>query len=254
MIDSHCHLDLPAFKDDVDDVIARSEKAGVVRFLVPGTTPKGWQRQSVLRQRYPQVDIAFGLHPYFDTSMQTKSLDALNEWLYDAHKDAVAIGEIGLDATVSTPIKTQQYIFTQQLQLAKEYQLPVILHHRKTHHLLHASLKQENFEGGGIIHAFSGSQQEAEKYIERGFLLGVGGTITYDRATKTRRVLASVPLSSLVLETDSPDMPVAGYQGQRNTPERLLDITNALASLLDTGPEQIIQQTTDNYHRLFVRR
>ncbi|QPG06581.1 TatD family hydrolase [Salinimonas marina] len=251
MIDSHCHLDLAAFDDDIATVIRRSEHTGVSRFLIPGTTPSGWQRQRQLQQQYEHIDLAFGLHPYFDTSMQPDALSALTHCLQQHHQSIVAVGEIGLDATVSTPLKVQQDILAQQLELATEYQLPVILHHRKSHHLLQQALKQHNFSYGGIIHAFSGSQQVAESYIERGFLLGVGGTITYPRASKTRQALSAVALENMVLETDAPDMPVAGYQGQRNTPERLPLIAEALSTLLKTSQEQVVRQTTANYQRLF---
>ena len=251
MIDSHCHLDLAAFDEDRESVIRRSEQAGINRFLIPGTTPSGWQQQRQLQQQYPHIDLAFGLHPYFDKAMQPEALSQLKQCLQQHHQCIVAVGEIGLDATVPTPMKIQQNLLAQQLELATEYRLPVILHHRKSHHLLQQALKQQNFSHGGIIHAFSGSQQVAESYIERGFLLGVGGTITYERASKTRQALGAIALDNMVLETDSPDMPVAGHQGQRNTPERLPVIAKALSTLLETSVDKVLTQTTANYRRLF---
>ncbi|QJR82101.1 TatD family hydrolase [Alteromonas pelagimontana] len=251
MIDSHCHLDLPAFKDDIDDVIANSEKAGVTRFLVPGTTPSGWQRQLDLQSRYPQLDLAFGLHPYFFAEFNDSSVQALEKSL-DEHRDIlVAVGEIGLDATVDTSAQDQESLFSAQLALAKNFRLPVILHHHKTHHRLIGLLKEAAFPFKGIIHAFSGSEQVANDYIEMGFLLGIGGTITYERAKKTRNALANIPLRHLVLETDAPDMPMAGRQGLRNSPQYLPQIVEVLSELKATTSEDVIRQTSQNYCRLF---
>ncbi|MCW8107393.1 TatD family hydrolase [Alteromonas ponticola] len=251
MIDSHCHLDLPAFESDLHSVVKQSEDAGVKRFLVPGTTPKGWKRQLAIRQSFPQCDLAFGHHPYFLTEIEKDGISTLKRWI-KAHRSAcIALGEIGLDATVNTPMETQQALFLAQLELAQYYELPVILHHRKTHHLLIEGLKQLKFAHGGIIHAFSGSMQVAQQYIEMGFSLGIGGTITYPRARKTRQAVAELSLDHMVLETDSPDMPMQGRQGQRNAPAYIGDVAQALAELKTTSKAKVCAQTTNNYLRLF---
>ena len=125
--------------------------------------------------------------------------------------------------------------------MAKQFQLPVILHHRKSHDIILRQLRQYQLPKGGVIHAFSGSYQQAMQYIQLGFKLGVGGTITYERAVKTRAVMAKVPLDALVLETDAPDMPICGRQGQRNSPEYLPEILAVLALLRHEPIEQITQ-------------
>ncbi|MCW8092894.1 TatD family hydrolase [Alteromonas sp. ASW11-130] len=250
MIDSHCHLDLPEFKTDLKTVLKQSSEAGVTRFLIPGTTQEGWQRQLTIQNNFPQCDIAFGLHPYFLTD-EDDSLSQLQCWVEKHRHICVAIGEIGLDATVNTPLKKQQELFLGQLELAQQFELPVIMHHRKTHHLLIEGVKKVNFKYGGVIHAFSGSEEVARQYIDRGFLLGIGGTITYPRASKTRQTVSVIPLEYLLLETDAPDMPMQGRQGQRNSPAFISDVAKSLAELKNLEKKSVISQTTENYWRLF---
>jgi TatD DNase family protein len=137
-------------------------------------------------------------------------------------------------------------IFIQQLQIANDFSLPVILHHRRSHNDLIKVLKQQGFKWGGIIHAFSGSLHEAHTYIELGFKLGVGGVITYPRARKTREVVSQLPLDALVLETDAPDMPPMGLQGLRNSPQNLILILNELSLLRQQSTEDIIKQCRHN--------
>lgn len=257
MIDSHCHLDLAAFNEDVDQVLADSRQAGVTRFLIPGTTPAGWSRQNQLAEAHADIDIAYGLHPYFlpdEKHALSQQYDALEEQLANAHGALVAIGETGLDKVIEVAPEHQQSLLMQQLHLAREMRLPVILHHRKTHHLLLKALKDSGFTGGGVIHAFSGNAQVAQAYIDHGFLLGIGGTITYPRGSKTRQAIKTIGTGHLVLETDAPDMPMSGRQGQRNSPAYLGDVVEALTSLLDISPAQITRATSDNYHRVFSRR
>ncbi|WP_414827974.1 TatD family hydrolase [Alteromonas sp. H39] len=251
MIDSHCHLDFDTFRDDIDSVLARARQAGVRRFLIPGTTPSGWQRQAALSQQHSDIDVAYGLHPYFLHDDNQSGLHALSEHLSHCDAMPLAIGEIGLDATVDIPESEQVAVLDKQLGIAKDAGLPVILHHRKTHHLLLERLKAMKYENGGVIHAFSGSQQVAEDYIERGFLLGVGGTITYARAQKTRETFKNVPLGTLLLETDSPDMPMSGRQGKRNEPAFIRQVLSSLSELREEDEQHLIAVTSANYSRLF---
>lgn len=254
MIDSHCHLDLPAFADDWQDVIRRAQQAGVTRLLIPGTTPEGWHRQRLLATQCDCLDVAFGLHPYFFPADHNAALDALQQQLEDPGIRPVAVGEIGIDCALDIPVVQQQAVFEAQLALASAHQLPVILHHRRSHHLLLESIKRCRFNGGGVVHAFSGSKQVADQYIEAGFMLGVGGTITYPRAAKTRATVTAVDMQYLLLETDAPDMPMAGRQGQRNSPEYLADVVDALAALKGYSINEVAQQTSQNYARLFALR
>ncbi len=253
MIDSHCHLDLPVFNEDWQEVIGAAKQQGVERFLVPGTTVAGWARQTDMSMKSPELDIAFGLHPYFLPDDAESALQQLDSLLQQPLSALVAVGEIGIDATLDTSVKKQQQLFESQLSLASHYQLPVILHHRKSHHLLIESLKRCRFQHGGVVHAFSGSPEVANAYIALGFVIGVGGTITYPRAQKTRQTVASLPLDRILLETDAPDMPLQGRQGKRNSPVFLPEICLALAELKQTPATHIDTVTTNTYNALFGR-
>lgn len=256
MIDSHCHLDFDAFNEDRLQVLQRSKQAGVERIIVPGVRKSQWPRLIALCQRdqdesTPQLHFALGLHPYFLADFHAVDLLMLSHLLRRYRGQVVAVGEIGLDALVPVDMALQQRLFKAQLQLAARFALPVIIHHRKSHHLILQSLKQSRFTGGGVIHAFSGSLDQAQRYIELGFKLGVGGTITYPRAAKTRQTLAQVPLSALLLETDAPDMPLMGRQGQRNSPCYLGEIFAALCSLRSEPKEEVRAALMANSLALF---
>lgn len=254
MIDSHCHLDLPEFEPDWQDVLHRALENGVQRILLPGTTQAGWQRQHKMAAEHEQLDFAFGWHPYFFPDNPKQAINALREWLQATTIAPLAIGEIGIDGAVETPVDEQQTFFEAQLQLANEWQLPVILHHRRSHHLLLESLKRCRFQHGGVVHAFSGSEQVAQQYIEAGFKLGIGGTITYSRAQKTRQTVAGIPLDHLLLETDAPDMPMAGRQGVRNEPQFIGEVANTLAELKGVTLAEVAERTSANYFDLFGSR
>ena len=254
MIDSHCHLDLPEFEPDWQDVLNSAVKQGVERILIPGTAVSGWQRQQDMAADNAQLDVAFGLHPYFFPDEPDNALAALRQQLQTTTIKPVAIGEIGIDCAIDTPVKAQQALFEAQLEMASEQSLPVILHHHRSHHLLLESIKRSRFTQGGVIHAFSGSEQVARQYIDVGFKLGIGGTITYSRAQKTRQTVANIPLQHLLLETDAPDMPMSGRQGARNEPQFIGEVVAALADLHGITPEAVIEQTTANYFALFGSR
>jgi len=255
MIDSHCHLDLDVFDEDREAVIAECEQLGIDRLLLPGLTLKQFAKLRSLKHQNAHLDIALGLHPHFLTVLEQNPLDKLlcefSDLARQYQDTIVAIGECGLDAKINTPMPYQEVILTEHIKLATKLKLPLIIHHRQTHHLLIRLLKQQRFLNGGIIHAFSGSQEIAHTYIDLGFCLGVGGIITYPRANKTRNTLKHTSLNDLVLETDAPDMPIMGYQGKRNSPSRLPLIAQALAELKGISVTEVIQQTDNNYYRLF---
>ena len=272
MIDSHCHLNLAPLGSNVIEALQLARQNGIERIMVPGITPESWE---VLRQYTKQqysdilpIDTAIGLHPYFlpsDIDAVPSLINKLEEAVARAVSNAkvelsnaqgrfCAIGETGLDCHISVDINIQKQVFHAHIDLAGAYDLPVILHHRKSHHLLFESLKATSFSGRGVVHAFSGSIDIAERYIERGFYLGIGGTITYERAKKTRDAVAHLlrnHTDSILLETDAPDMPMAGRQGQTNMPHYLKDVVAALADISDIEPSEIEELTSANYERLF---
>ncbi|WP_395345736.1 TatD family hydrolase [Ningiella sp. W23] len=255
MIDSHCHIDLPAFDKDRDEVIRSAQANGVSRILVPGLDFTQVQKLLVLKKTFPLLDIAAGFHPYYLDAIGEENFESqlglMSDWIAQHIAHIVAIGEFGMDGSLRLNKAFQERVFVSQLRLASAYKLPVILHHRQSHNDLIRLLKQEKFGYGGVVHAFSGSEQIAQTYIDMGFCLGVGGTITYPRGAKTRLTLAKVSVNALMLETDAPDMPIYGYQGQRNTPQRLGLIADAIADVMQMARSELVEVTTANYLRVF---
>lgn len=256
MIDSHCHLDFDVFDQDRERVLADARASGVTGFLLPGTQSKRFSRLKCFALSQPDVYYSLGFHPYFlDASTDygaTSFREILTTHLNSSSANRlVAIGEIGLDYVINISQELQRDVFKMQLLMAKEFQLPVVLHHRKSHNDLIRLLKEAKFEYGGVVHAFSGSVYEAETYVDLGMTLGVGGTITYERANKTKQALKTVGLGNLLLETDSPDMPLNGYQGRRNEPSRVVDVAAHLAALYECSVDKVARQTDDNFVKVF---
>jgi TatD DNase family protein len=246
LIDSHCHLDFNCFDHDRAEILYHIRKLAIDTIIIPGTQASQWQKQIDLCSLYPQLRFALGLHPYFLNSFEPKHLVKLTDLLKQYKNKVVALGEIGLDTHIDIDWKMQIQIFEQQLTMAKEFMLPVILHHRNSHNELIRILKAKKFTYGGIVHAFSGSLHEALTYIDLGFKIGVGGGITYPRAKKTRKTIAQLPLNSLVLETDAPDMPLMGRQGQRNSPEYLPEIFESLLTFRKETKQELYQACSHN--------
>ncbi len=255
MIDSHCHIDLDVFNANRTEILKRCIDIGISRILVPGLSVSQFKSLLALSYEYPNLDIALGCHPYFMKGEPCQAVVKQNELalntLAKKHKDKfIAVGECGLDGNLSLDFDFQKAMLQMQIELAIKYHKPLILHHRQSHNELIRLLKQNEFPHGGIIHAFSGSEQIANTYIEMGFMLGVGGTITYPRAKKTRGSIKTIPLEFIVLETDSPDMPLNGFQGEINTPLQLPLVVKELAILKQISEHEVIEQTTRNYNKV----
>ncbi len=245
LIDTHSHIDLAVFRDDIQEVLTRAREAGVVAQVLPGVYRAGWERLLSLCSRENDLHPAIGLHPLYLQHHGRDDLDALRD--HALQGELKGIGEIGLDYfDQDADRRAQQELFEAQLAIAAEAQLPVLLHVRKAHDQVQATLRRLRFSHGGIVHAFSGSLQQAKHYQKLGFLISICGIITYDRATRIRAVAAAIPLESLVLETDSPDIPPAAHYRQRNSPEYLPEILAALAELRGKTVECIAEQTTKN--------
>lgn len=242
LFDTHCHLDLPELA--VEQLLhwQQAQQAGVVSLLIPAVEQARWQPLLALKQQYPDWFIALGVHPWWGDLHTPSDITELDR-LLTLHTDSiVAIGEIGLDfALAPHTFDKQMVLFRAQLSLAAKYHKPVVLHHRKSQPQLLAEIKRQNFTTGGILHAFSGSQQQGMAFLERGFKLGIGGTITYERAAKTRNTVSKLPLESFVLETDAPAMPLAGFQGQINTPAQLAGVFRSFCALRAEPPQQIAE-------------
>ncbi|MBP0952060.1 TatD family hydrolase [Pseudomonas sp. 20GA0080] len=254
LIDTHTHLDFPDFDADRTQVLDRCRSLGVQRMVVLGVYQRNWQRLWDLTLENPALHAAFGLHPVYIDEHRPEHLTELGDWLtrHKGHPQLCAVGEIGLDYYVEGLDKArQQQVFEAQLQLAAEFDLPVLLHVRRSHADVIATLKRHTLKRSGVIHAFAGSREEAREYIKLGFKLGLGGAATWPQALRMHRVIAELPLDSVVLETDSPDMAPAMFPNQRNSPEHLPSICTALAALMNVSPEHLAQTSTRNAHDLF---
>ena len=249
-IDSHCHLDFPELADARDKHIDDASKVGIEKFVVPGVSLTHSQSLLSFKQQYTMCFIAAGLHPYFIEKHQRDHCQRLSEFAYEHRADLVAIGECGIDTSCGD-LNYQTDIFKQQVLLANSLCLPLIVHHRQSHHLIAQVFKQTPPLFGGVIHAFSGSLQQAHYYLRHNFKLGVGGTITYQRARKTRAVVAQLPLDAFVLETDAPFMPLFGYQGQTNLPIRMMDVFQHLCDLRSESSTDIANQLYSTSCELF---
>ncbi|EPJ94928.1 TatD family hydrolase [Pseudomonas psychrophila] len=254
LIDSHTHLDFPDFDADRPQVLARSRALGVEKMVVLGVYQSNWQRLWDLVQTDSQLYAAFGLHPVYLDDHRPEHVIELGQWLsrLAQHPQVCAVGEIGLDYFLPELDRDgQQQLFEAQLQLAADFQLPALLHVRRSHAQVIATLKRIRLKRGGIIHAFAGSREEAREYIKLGFKLGLGGAATWPQALRLRKVMVDLPLEAIVLETDSPDMAPAMYPNQRNSPEHLPDICQALAEVMGVSPERLAEATTANACEVF---
>ncbi|WP_213608919.1 TatD family hydrolase [Pseudoalteromonas sp.] len=250
-IDSHCHLDFSEFDANRESLINACVVQGIDQFLVPGVSLAQSQKLLEFKVTYPQVIIAAGLHPYFLNQHEESHLALLYDFAKANKTQLVAIGECGLDRSIEK-LEKQTLLFEQQIVIANELCLPLIVHHRQSHDLIAQSFKRCRPKYGGVIHAFSGSMQQAQYYIKMGFKLGVGGTITYDRAVKTRTVIAQIDPKYIVLETDSPSMPLNGYQGHINTPLHIPKVFNALCDLKPNSDQRrLAKQLYDSCSDVF---
>ena len=245
LIDTHCHIDVSVFDSDYKEVLSRARAAGVSAMVLPGVDRGGWTRILDLCMQEPDLYPALGLHPMY---LRMHHPDDLQE--LQGHVDQgkqVAIGEIGLDYYVEgIDRQQQQKLFEAQLDIASAAGLPILLHVRKAHDQILATLRRRKFQQGGMVHAFAGSFQQAEHYMKLGFKLSFGGTLTYDRAKRIRAVASQIPLEAIVLETDAPDIPVSSHRGERNSPEYLPEVLDALTQLRTESREVIAAQTTEN--------
>ena len=254
LIDTHTHLDFEDFEQDRSHVLAHSRELGVRRLVVLGVYQKNWQRLWDLVQQDEGLFAAFGLHPVYLDEHRPADLLELGDWLtrLHGHRQLCAVGEIGLDYFLEQlDHQRQQPLFEAQLKLAVEFKLPALLHVRRSHAAVIATLKRIRVPRGGIIHAFAGSAEEAREYIKLGFKLGLGGAATWPQALRMHRVLAQLPLDAVVLETDSPDMAPAMYPNQRNSPQHLPQICTALAERMGISPLLLAEASTRNACELF---
>ncbi len=256
-IDTHCHLDAGEFDADRGAVIARAAQGGVTELVLPAVAPSNFHAVRELAHAHGFV-YALGIHPIHAQSAGAAAVAALRDELRERRDDPrlVAVGEIGLDHFVPGLDPTlQERVYVEQLELAREFELPVILHVRRSADALLKQLRRIRV-AGGIAHAFNGSEQQALAFVELGFKLGFGGALTFERALQIRRLAAHLPLHAIVLETDAPDIPPqwlyrsaaqrAAGEVARNEPGELPRIAAQLAALRGLSQAELAQATHAN--------
>jgi TatD DNase family protein len=253
LIDTHCHLDAAEFGGTQADLVSAAQTAGVGSIVVPSVARSNFDRVHTLCAQYPGCFPAYGIHPMYVDDATENDLNVLRDTL--RMRTAVAVGEIGLDFFIEHVEQSrQEYFLIEQLKLAREFDLPVLLHIRRAQDTVLKHLRQHRLHGGpstslrtGIVHAFSGSRQQADEFIKLGFKLGFGGAMTHSRATRLRELAATLPLGCIVLETDAPDIPPDFVvRGQPNKPEYLPRIAQILAELRGMSLEEVAHATTAN--------
>jgi len=258
--DSHCHLDFDAFADDPAALLRQCQQASIEHIIIPTIGPSNWQETLDFVKKFSckqlRLHPCLGIHPWFLDNITTDTLADLAVLVSEHQADIVAIGEAGIDGVIDKEqqnLALQLSVFEQQLYLAEKHQLPIIVHHRRSHQHIVPLLRKLKLSQGGIIHAFSGSYQQACQYIDLGFKLGIGGTITYPRAEKTIKAVKRLPLDSLVLETDAPAMPLFGFQGQDNSPLQLIAIFDALAAIRTESKLELSLALAENIRTIIPR-
>ena len=261
--DSHCHIDFDELAPQ-EMLLKQCADNGIHQIIVPSISPDNWHKvlklcttDAISRRSSAQsckLHACLGIHPWFLQGLAGTALNNLAETVKQYRSHIIAIGEAGIDQVIvkeQDNLSQQIEFFEFQLDLAQQYNLPIIVHHRRSHQHIVPLLKKVNLAKAGIIHAFSGSYQQACQYIDLGFKLGIGGTITYPRAEKTIKAIKRLPLTSLALETDAPAMPLHGFQGQENSPLQLLKVFEVLAEIRPESAPQISAQLEKNIHQLF---
>ncbi len=229
LTDTHCHLDAVEFDADRDQVIARARSAGVTSIIIPSVERANFGAVASLCRSDPCCLAAYGIHPMYVGRAQESDLESLRRILSD--EPSLAVGEIGLDRHVEDRDEARQvHFFIEQLKIARALDKPVLLHVRRAIDPVLRELRRFPVRGG-IAHAFNGSRQQAEEFIKLGFKLGFGGAMTWPRALKIRELARSLPLESIVLETDAPDISPHWRAGERNEPAEMAGILKVLSEL-----------------------
>ena len=254
LVDTHCHLDDPAYGAEVGVVLARAAAAGVHRCVTIGTDVATSQRAVALAQQYPQVAAAVGIHPYEATQWTTEATTALETLAQDLA--VVAIGEVGLDYYRNlTPKPQQQTTFREALGLAQRRRLPVVIHCREAWEDCFAVLRDMKVSSGrGLLHCFTGGPHELETALTLGLMISFAGNVTFKNAVPLRLVAEQVPLDALLLETDAPYLAPQSHRGQRNEPAYVVETARVIAEVKRLPVEEVARATTANAERLFGPR
>ena len=251
LIDSHCHLDMEAFENDLDDIIAEAGRAGVNTIITIGIDRTSSERAVQLAGQFPSVYASVGVHPHDAAAVNDTDLEIIAGLC--SHEKVIGYGEIGLDyARMYSPEKIQQQVFSRQLAMAKELGLPVIIHDRDAHEDTLRILKEHApFPDGGVMHCFSGDLELAGQVIDLGFYVSIPGIVTFKNASGLQQVAGTLPLEVLLIETDAPFLAPVPFRGKRNTPGLLLHTAQKIADLRNIPLAEVAEKTSANTRTLF---
>jgi len=250
IFDSHAHLDAPEFDGDRARVLDDARAAGVAEMLIPAVTAASWPKLQALCASEPGLHPAYGLHPCYLDQHADGDLAALDAWLR-VHP-AAAVGECGLDYMLAALDRERQARFLRgQFEIACRFDLPLVLHARHAFEAVILELRRFDKPLRGVVHSFSGSAEQAQQLWKLGFHIGIGGPVTHERARRLRKLVATLPAESLLLETDAPDQPGARHKGARNEPAFLREILHCVAALRGEDADALARTTTANARRLF---
>ncbi|WP_375177228.1 TatD family hydrolase [Marinobacter mobilis] len=250
LVDAHCHFDFPEFDGQRASTLAQMTRLGVTRLVIPGVRKGDWFRVIETASMSDRLSYCLGIHPWFIGEHADGDLDLLRRLLVGGGNRCVALGECGLDR-LRGDLSQQLPWFERQVGLAAELELPLVIHSVRAHEEVCAVLRRAKPEVPILVHGFSGSADQAKKLVALGCLIGVGGVITHVRARKTREAIAGLPLETLVLETDAPDMAPEGVAKGKNSPLYLPRIFEVLTALRPEPVEELAMALTENTRRLF---
>ena len=252
VVDTHCHLDFPEYREDLDEVIKRANESGVKKLIIPGVNLESSIKAVELTRQYGSVYAGVGIHPHDADNVSSVDISKIRELALSGEK-TVAIGEIGLDKFKGfSSIENQIYLFKEQLKIAKELDLPVILHNRDAdEEFLDILTEMGPFSAGGVCHCFSASESALKEVLSMGFHVSFTGSITFNKASDLRGLLQKVPIERLLLETDSPYMSPVPVRGRRNEPVNVKYLLTLYADHYHVNDEDIARVTTHNANYLF---
>jgi TatD DNase family protein len=251
LIDSHSHLEMPDFRKDLETVIQRAKESGVEYIFTVGTEKKDWMRALEIAHSNPSVYAILGVHPHNAKEIDEETYPTLRKLCRD--EKVRAYGEIGLDFYRNlSPRDVQLKRFREQIVLAKELRLPIVVHDREAHEETLEVLKSERAEEcGGIIHCFSGDYEMAKECIEMGFYISIPGTITFKNAEGFQEIIKRLPLESLLIETDAPFLAPVPFRGKRNEPSYVRYTAQKVAEIKKISFDKLAEVTTENALRVY---
>ncbi len=252
LVDSHCHLDMTAYDDDCQEVIARAQEAGVKTIFTIGIDLESSQAAADLAARHDNIYASVGIHPHHAQEAGDQAYEALAKLA--SQPKVVAYGEIGIDLFKDyAPVAVQTQVFREQLEVAKKLGLPVIIHDRDAHDIILDILQESGpYLAGGVIHCFSGDKDVARRFLDLGFYLSIPGVVTFKKALELQEAAAFIPLDKMLVETDGPFLAPEPWRGKRNEPAYTLYTAEKIAQLKGISLDEVARQTTRNSAALFA--